>query len=283
DQLPATIPPSRVSTRYVLAWLVLLGGLTFGALRSWHSLDKPERRDGNEGHVAIDFGGRWLMGRMLLEGHGRRLYDRSVQRQVLDRAFPREDEAPGQETSDVDELLSCLMGNDSPQAAEVVASFASPVFAGGPLQTSAALVVASQGWTAERIAEASARRVGGPLYPPLNAFVLAPLALLPPQPAYRVGQLVNLLLVFLCGVAVVRLSDGTVWWPVATLLLMMFPNFGGSLYLAQNATLSLAILVWGWVLLTRGHEGWAGTVWGLLAFKPVWAVSFFLVPVLTRR
>src|SRR5207249_6493292 len=108
--------------RYALAWLLLLGGLAFGLHRSWHFLDKPERRDGNEGHVSIDFAGQWVMGRLLLEGHARRLYDRGVQRQVLRRAFPCEDEAPGQEVSDVDELLSMLMGNDSPQAAEVVAA-----------------------------------------------------------------------------------------------------------------------------------------------------------------
>src|SRR5262249_41673373 len=29
--------------------------------------------------------------------------------------------------------------------------------------------------------------------------------------------------------------------------------------------------------------GWGGVVWGLLAFKPVWAMSFFLVLVLTGR
>src|SRR5205807_5978489 len=44
-----------------------------------------------------------------------------------------------------------------------------------------------------------------------------------------------------------------------------------------------AVLVWGWVLLAEGRPGWAGVVWGLLAFKPVWALAFFLVPLLTRR
>src|SRR5207247_2436960 len=105
----------------------------------------------------------------------------------------------------------------------------------------------------------------------------------PPRPGYRAGQLGNLLLVFLCALAIVRLSEGTVWWPLATLLLTAFPGFGGGLNLAQNATLSLTILLWGWVLLVRGREGWAGAVWGLLAFKPVWAVAFFPVPVLTGR
>jgi arabinofuranan 3-O-arabinosyltransferase len=64
---------------------------------------------------------------------------------------------------------------------------------------------------------------------------------------------------------------------------MCFPGFGGSLNLGQNAPLSLAVLLWGWVLVERGRDGWAGVVWGLLAYKPVWAASFFLVPLWTRR
>jgi hypothetical protein len=35
--------------------------------------------------------------------------------------------------------------------------------------------------------------------------------------------------------------------------------------------------------MVRGRPGWGGVVWGLLAFKPVWAAAFFLVPFLTRR
>src|SRR3954454_6680057 len=96
DQPPRTSFASD-GVRYVLACLLLLGGLAFGLPRSWHFLDKPERRDGNEGHVSIDFGGQWLMGRILREAHARRLYDRGVQRQVLRRVLPREDEAPDQE------------------------------------------------------------------------------------------------------------------------------------------------------------------------------------------
>jgi hypothetical protein len=64
---------------------------------------------------------------------------------------------------------------------------------------------------------------------------------------------------------------------------MCFPGFGGSLNLGQNAPLSLAVLLWGWVLLARGRDGRAGVVWGLLVYKPVWAAAFFLVPLWTRR
>lgn len=241
---PAPASPSS-TRRYVLAWLALLGGLTFGLHRSWHYFDDARRVDGNDGHVLMDFGGQWLMGRLLVEGEGRRLYDRDVQRPILRRAYPRGDEDPEQESSDAERLMGWMMGTDSP--------------------------------------EPGVRNVGGPLYPPLNAFVFAPLGLLPPRVAYRAAQLLNLLLIFVSGLALVRLSGGRLWWPLATLLLTAFPGFGGSLNLGQNASLSLALLLWGWVLLARGREGWAGVVWGLLAFKPTWAAAFFLVPLLTGR
>src|SRR5215472_6603278 len=118
--------------RYALAWLAFLGGLTFGLHRSWHYFDKPGRPDGNEGHTLVDFGGQWLMGRLLIEGQGRRLYDRAVQRDILRRAYPVADEDPDQEVSDADRLMSWMMGNDD--------------------------------------GEEGAGNVGGPLYPPLNAF-----------------------------------------------------------------------------------------------------------------
>ena len=41
--------------------------------------------------------------------------------------------------------------------------------------------------------------------------------------------------------------------------------------------------IWGWALASRGYNVAAGIVWGLFAFKPVWAAAFFLVPLLMRR
>ena len=233
---PPTPPPPFPSVRYGLAWLALLGGLTFGLHRSWHYFDRADREDGNDGHALMDFGGQWLMGRLLVEGEGHHLYDRDVQRRTLRRAYPR---------ADADRLMKWMMGDDA--------------------------------------AEPGGRNVGGPLYPPLHAFVWAPLGLLPPRPSYRVAQLLNVVLIFVCGLAVVRLSKGRLWWPLATLLLLAFPGYGGSQNLGQNSSLSLALLLWGWVLVKEGRDGWAGMVWGLLAFKPTWAVAFFLVPLVTAR
>ena len=64
---------------------------------------------------------------------------------------------------------------------------------------------------------------------------------------------------------------------------MAFPGYNGAISLGQNALISLALLAFGWLLTARGRPWLGGIVWGLLAFKPVWAASFFLVPLLTRR
>jgi hypothetical protein len=64
---------------------------------------------------------------------------------------------------------------------------------------------------------------------------------------------------------------------------MIFPGFAGSLSLGQNSVFSLDVLVWGWVLISRDRPVWGGLIWGLLAFKPVWAAAFFLVPLWTGR
>src|SRR5437868_3890789 len=89
------------STRYVLAWLVAVSvaGITlFFCWRSFDSAKHPDgslvRPGGNNGHTMIDFGGQWLMGRMLAKRLGEHLYHRAYQREVLREAYPREDEIP---------------------------------------------------------------------------------------------------------------------------------------------------------------------------------------------
>src|SRR5262249_57826381 len=79
------------------------------------------------------------------------------------------------------------------------------------------------------------------------------------------------------------LARGRVWWPVRVPCIMLWPGYAGSVNLGQNATLTLTILIWGWALTARGRPVLGGMVWGLLAFKPVWALAFFLVPFLSRR
>jgi hypothetical protein len=131
--------------------------------------------------------------------------------------------------------------------------------------------------------EDPASDLGGPLYPPVHGMLFAPLGALPPRVAYRVLQLLILVLVFVNGWLAERLTGGGVWWPVAAALLMLFPGFNGTINLAQNAILTLTVVAAGWWQLRAGHPWRGGILWGLLAFKPVWAAAFLLVPLLTRR
>ena len=272
---------------YALAWGVAVLVAKVSLYAAWHSFDNSylnaHRSDGNSGHTAIDFGGQYVMGRLLLEGHGRDLYNRNSQRLVLSEIYPARDQDPKADRSDVENLMYWMMGTDDPDAPRVFASFLTPLAARDGPEAVAYLAAGRHEWTEDVLEHARARRVGGPLYPPVNALLTGPLALLPPRTAYRVQQVNNILLAFLAGLGVSVLSRRGIWWPTATLVILLFPGFMGSLNLGQNATLTLTILVWGWALLARGRPGWGGAVWGLLAFKPVWALAFFLLLLLTRR
>ena len=229
--------------RYLVAWILALTMAGVYLYFSWHHFDDPGRRDGNRGHTYMDFGGQYLLGRMLVCGQGHHLFSPSAQRQILEESYSRENEIPGQEISDAERLMDWFVWTDeSPNTA-----------------------------------------VSGPLYPPIQAFWFCPLAFLTPQLAYRVVQVIIVLGAFGAGIGLSKLSTDRVWWPVATIGVILFPGFAGSLGLGQNSVFSLLILVWGWVLISRRHAGWGGVVWGLLIFKPVWLASFFLVPLWSGR
>lgn len=239
--------------RYVACWLVALAAAGFAAEQAWDCWNDPQRRDGNWGHCTIDFCGQYLMARMFATGHGRELYSRKVQEQVLAPVLPDSDGRP-EGPSDLHELMSWIiaapMGVDHPDWVP-----------GGPEH----------------------RDLGGPLYPPVHGLLFSPLGWLNPRPAYRILQGVILLLTFYCGWVVERLSGGRAWCPIAAVLLMLFPGYNGTLNLAQNPIFSLSLLLTGWWQLQRGRPFLAGVLWGFLAFKPVWAVAFLLPPLLARR
>src|SRR5262245_48328175 len=135
----------RETVRYVLSWILALGTTIMCICLAWYAFDAPRRNDyrprggparrpsgepwgGNNGHAMIDFGGQWLMGRLLVEREGRQLYNRNVQRRILSTAYPPEDEdaspvCEGQSprSSDAESLMFWLMGSDSRRAAETVA------------------------------------------------------------------------------------------------------------------------------------------------------------------
>lgn len=307
-------------TRYVLAWLMALSAAATVFLIAWMAFDSPKdggRRDGNGGHTTIDFGGQYLMGRMLVRGYGAHLYHRAYQRRALQEVYPLEDQDPDQNGSDAENLMTWMMGTDDALANETNAGFAAPLAATSALEAAALCAVedevrsprlvyaaaraaaplagqdalgetallldARAAWRSDRMERVQTESWGGPLYPPINAYMFYPLARLSPRVGYRVAQILNLVLVFVAGLIASALARGRVWWPVATTYFIVFPGFAGSIELAQNATMTLVIVMLGWWLISGGRPVWAGIVWGLLAFKPVWALAFFLVPLLTGR
>lgn len=228
-------------TRLVLVWLALAAAVGHRGWQAWVNFRVPARADGNDGHTSIDFGGQWMMGRLLVLGHGRELYSRARHLEVARAAFPRDREAPGADEHDAERLVGWYVGP----------------------------------WTDP---------VGGPLYPPVHAFVMAPVALVPdPYLSYRVTEGLMLGFALLAGLGVRHLSHGKWWWPAAATVVVLFPGCRGGIDLAQNSPLSVALLIWGWALIARGRPGWGGVVWGLLAFKPVWAVSFLAALLLLRQ
>lgn len=300
-------------TLAALLWLAAAGCGAAFTYRALHWFDNrpgadPERHraDGNGGHSQIDFGGQWLMGRMLATGRGRELYHRQRQWQVLRESYPVADEAPIQREQsalplhlqkgtrpgedwhhDATNLMNWFMGgqNDPKGAWKTVGgAAAAPFGAASPLAAVALEAHAAEVVSPEVVAKANEPSVGGPLYPPVHALLYAPLGMIDrPQVAYHLFQILCALLVPVAGLGVKVLTRGRVWWSVATLCLYTYPGLRGGLDLGQNPVLSLTVVIWGWALASRGRNAAGGMVWGLLAFKPVWAMALFLVPLLTRR
>jgi hypothetical protein len=231
-------------TRWVLAWAICLvvGLHQFNV--AWTSFNRSWRPDGNAGHVNIDLASQWLLARMIVTGQGRQLYDRHAIQSVLKRAYPRTDEDPKQDMSDVDQIMEWLVEGDG---------------------------------------QTVPKTVGGSLYPPVHGMLFAPLGLLSPHAAYRAMQVLNLLLPLLLGWVAQRLSHGRVWCPVAALVLFLMPGYYGVVFLGQNALLTLLLLALGWWQMMRERTILAGVLWGMMAFKPVWAVAFLPVALLTGR
>jgi hypothetical protein len=283
--------------------VVVIVGIAM-TVRAWQSFDDPphlppqqRRADGNSGHAQIDFGGQWVMGRMLATGHGRELYHRQRQWTIVRQAYPVDDESPQQRTAafsrgessrhDAENLMSWFMGRDPPEWRMVGGAVALPL-AQSPLTPPFFGVALEQAvheaLTPELIAKVSEPAIGGPLYPPVHALFYAPLGMIEsPRRAYHLFQVFAVLLVPLAGWGIHRLTEGRIRWSVATLALFVYPGMRAGLDLGQNPTITLVILIGGWVLACRGYNVAGGMIWGFLAFKPVWAAAFIVVPLLMRR
>ena len=120
--------------------------------------------------------------------------------------------------------------------------------------------------------------IEGPLYPPTHGLLMFPFARLEPRAAHAVLTLIYVQLVFLSGLFIRDITGGRLQMGEAALICMVFPNFSGGITLGQNSSLTLAIVSGGWCLWSRQRPLLAGLVWGLLAYKPVFAAALIWVP-----
>ena len=124
--------------------------------------------------------------------------------------------------------------------------------------------------------------IGGALYPPTASMLFSILAVFTPATAHAVAVFAYLLMCYGSGWMISRITRQRLQWGEATLLLLFFPNNFMGLMLGQNQDLTLFILVAGWYCRHRGWPFVAGLVWGLFAYKPVFAVALLLIPLALR-
>jgi len=274
--------------RYGLAWVLAVGIGIARIVNAYQAFGDGGRSDGNSGHTAIDFGGQWLMGRLLATGHGRELFVRPRQWEVAQQAYPEQFESPLQKKHDADSLVDNFMGKTDARWENVAGAWVALIGPSDPLQRAAVAMQAHDEWNPELLAELNhpgkGDGIGGPLYPPVHAFVMLPLALGDhPQSAYFVMHYLQTLFCFLGGFAVSVMSRRRVWWPVAASLLLVYPGCRGAVDLGQNAPMTVAILLCGWAAMSRQRLILGGAIWGLLVYKPVWGLSFGIMLLLMRQ
>lgn len=307
------MPPILRRIILVLLWLICLG---YAAQRWQHARTEfddapttPEdrrRNDGNRGHALIDFGGQWMTARLLVTGHGRELYHRARQWELAWQAFPPEGESPFNRRNvfprflresaagkdeirhDAQWMMYWFMGDDDQayrRAAALVGLLVSRDMMVSTYGDWLIVLPTVEGEFTPTLREQLAKpAIGGPLYPPVQAFLYAPIGLIDaPRRAYMLFQTLSVGLAFLAGLAITRISQDRIPWSLATLGVLLYPGCRSGLDLGQNHIVTLTILLWGWVAICRGKDVLGGAIWGLFAFKPIWGVTFVVVPFLLRR
>src|SRR5579885_3011407 len=106
----------QTRVRWVICWIILVVWASATGVGAWMAFNEADRADGNRGHATIDFGGQWLMGRMIVEGQGRRLYVRNYLWTVAQHNYPAGVEGRQTTKSDAEALMEWLAGTDDPEA-----------------------------------------------------------------------------------------------------------------------------------------------------------------------
>lgn len=114
--------------------------------------------------------------------------------------------------------------------------------------------------------------IEGALYPPTAALLFSAFGSFDPAVAHGVTVLIYVQLIFVCGYFLSQMVKQKLQWSELNLILLLFPNNYMGLLLGQNQIFTLAILILGWYLISKGKPFWAGIMWALLAYKPVFAL-----------
>jgi hypothetical protein len=85
------------------------------------------------------------------------------------------------------------------------------------------------------------------------------------------------------GLGVYKVTNGVLWWPIGTLLVLIFPGVSAAQTLGHSSVVLLTLLIWGYYYLQKNRDVRGGVLWGLMAYKPTWAVIYFFALVLARR
>jgi hypothetical protein len=185
---------------------------------------------------------------------------------------------------DAENLMGWLLGGDDDEGKKTFACCAMPLAAHDGL-SAAALAVAGKDnlWTRRKMNRAAKWEPGGNFYPPIHAFWYAPVALMAPPLAYRVTMCTMLAVCLVAGLGLYKLSAGAIWWPVGTLLVVVFPGVYSAQSLGHSSIVILALLIWGYYYLQKNADIKGGILWGLIAYKPTWAVVYFVGLLIARR
>lgn len=208
------------------------------------------------GHVTCDFAGQWLMGRMFFKGLPQELYLTAPQRKILAEGYKVGDPALHQLVVDLPDETARKALQDK----------------------------LDDHWT-KMIRDILEKNhsgfvVEGALYPPTAGLLFWPFSLMTPQASHAVIVFVHFLLAILNGWFISRITRHRLQWGEAVLLIFAFPNCFQAFLLGQNSMFSLFFLCAGWYCLHRGWPLCGGLVWAAFAYKPVFALSLLLVPVL---